>query len=114
MIFLINTFLGFLVAQLYDVFTRSKTSESSPEKFEFLFFLKDTWQKMVVSLLLSVSISILIWLNVGAITSSFGDYADLIYILAGFAPEIILQKAKKKLGILQPKKVEEYNRKESI
>ena len=114
--YIINTFLGFLLAQLYDVFNREKESEASPKKFDLLFFLKDTWQKIVVSLLLSSVISFTVHYNTDEILRYIGkdwdNISKLIYLVIGFAPEIILQWFKKKYGVLQPKNVDEYKRKQ--
>lgn len=115
MIYLINTFLGFLIAQLYDVLKRSKTSDASPQKFDLVFFLKDTWQKILVSLLLSFTLSIFLHLNIVNLSELIGkDWTganDLLYGVIGFAPEIALQWLKKKYGFLQPTEVDEFQRK---
>ena len=107
MLFLINTFLGFLIAQIYDILFREK-SESNPEKFDLIFFIKDTYQKIVLSLFLSLSISMLIYLNNWDIISLFGEKIEFLknmeYALIGFAPEIFLQKMRKKYGLFQTKR----------
>lgn len=64
MIFITNTFIGFFIAQLLDILKRNKKSEASPNSFKLMFFLKDTWQKIVLSLLLSFSLSLALYLNV--------------------------------------------------
>src|SRR5690606_5889639 len=108
MLFLLNTFLGFFIAQIYDVLTRDKNSINTPDKFNLLFFLKDTWQKIVLSLFLSLSISVLVWLNVGdfakLIGQEWGALNNIVYAIIGFAPEIVLQFIRKRLGVLQSKR----------
>lgn len=108
MLFLINTFLGFLIAQLYDIFTRNKNSESTPERFDLIFFLKDTYQKIILSLFLSLSLSTLIWLNVGDFAKLMGQdwegINNIVYAVIGFAPEIVLQVLRKRFGVLQSKR----------
>jgi hypothetical protein len=115
MIFLINTILGFVLAQLIDVLNRDKASKNSPQKFDLLFFLKDNRFKIIVSLLLSFSLSLAVWLNIENVAKLIGkDWTiinDLVYLAIGFAPELILQWIKKKYGFLQPKNVDEYIRK---
>lgn len=105
MLFLLNTFLGFLAAQLYDVFTRDKNSINTPEKFDLIFFIKDTWQKIVVSLFLSVTLSLLVWLNVEDFAMLLGkDWTvlnNLVYAFIGFAPEVALQFIRKRYGLLR-------------
>lgn len=112
---LINTFLGFLIAQLYDVLSRNKYTAASPVKFSLSFFLKDTWLKLAVSLTLSLNISLLVWLNIQDAASLVGQswvsVNSLVYAFIGFAPELILQTLKRKYGFLQPETVAEYDRK---
>lgn len=106
--YLINTFLGFLIIQIADILGRDRDSEASPEKFTFWFFIKDTWQKILLSLALSVCISLVIRLNLSGVHALFSGewtYGDLIYVLVGAVPEWVLQQVKKKFGITQPEKV---------
>lgn len=94
--------------QIADILNRNKQSEASPEKFNFIFFIKDTWVKIVLSLLLSVCISVVVKLNLTDVHSAFsGDnlYGNLLYVVIGAVPEYALQVAKKKLGFTQPEKV---------
>ena len=116
MTFLLNTILGFLIAQLSDIMLRDKASEASPKKFNIRFFLKDTWRKITLSLLLALLLSVVTHLNSGDISSLLGqDWQNIngwVYVLIGFAPEMVLQKLKKKYGFLQPSKVDNFNRKD--
>lgn len=104
MTYLINTFLGFFIAQLYDILKRNKASERTPKKFDIKFFFRDTWQKIVFSLMLSISISFAIKTNIEELSAIFGFLSNskLIYFGVGFAPELILQFFKKKYNFLQP------------
>lgn len=115
MTFLINTFLGFLIAQVSDILMRNKRSDASPEKFSLKFFFQDTWLKITISLLLSISMSLLVWLNIEDFASIFGKewttVNNIVYAVIGFAPEKVLQWMKKKYGFLQPEKVGEHIRK---
>jgi hypothetical protein len=112
--FILNTFLGFLIAQVYDVVRRDRNSGATPEKFNLVFFLKDTYQKLVLSLVLSLLIATAVHFNAKEVLSLFNGYenlSDLIYLPIGAAPEMVLQWAKKKYGFGQPEKVEGYQRK---
>ena len=112
--YLINTFLGFLIAQIYDIMKRDKWSKDSPKNFDLWFFIKDNWQKTTCSLALSVVISLAIHLNWGEVLDLFGtDWKlnNLVYLAVGAAPELVLQWAKKKYGFLQPNEVSGYERK---
>lgn len=112
--YLLNILIGFLTAQLIDIFRRNKDSENSPEKFNFIFFLKDNWQKILVSLLLSVSVGSFIELNqidVKPFLDFFGLNLtiEMFYFALGFSPEILLQILKNWTGFLQPKEVKLKN-----
>lgn len=114
--FLINTFIGFIIAQIWDVFRRNKYSNASPEKFSWSFFWKDNSVKIIVSLVLSFALSTAVYLNVGdfakLIGSEFEQLNNIVYLLLGFAPERMLQLAKKRFGFLQPEEVEGHTRKQ--
>ncbi|AEV34166.1 hypothetical protein Oweho_3215 [Owenweeksia hongkongensis DSM 17368] len=112
--YLVNTLLGFLIAQIYDILKRNKDSEASPEKFNLVFFLQDTWKKILMSLALSIAISIAIHLNWDNAVSLFSGEVtlnDLIYLVVGAVPELVLQWAKRKGGFLQSSTVQDYDRK---
>lgn len=94
--------------QVADVLRRDRESKSSPQGFHVMFFIKDNWMKVVLSLILSVCISVVVRLNLADVHSAFsGDslYGDLIYVLIGAVPEWVLQRVKKKFGITQPGQV---------
>lgn len=114
--FLINTLLGFAIAQVYDVLIRRKKySDASPQKFDILFFWRDTRQKIIVSLILSFLISIFIKINdvdiATLINSDWNGFNNALYGLIGFCPELVLQWLKRKYGFLQPDIVDGYVRK---
>lgn len=104
--------------QISDILRRDKESSNSPRKFNFIFFIKDSWFKIVLSLLLSISITIIVKLNLEDFYSVFSEesiYGKLIYVAIGAVPEFILQRVKKKFGFTQPTVVkvdeEEFKRK---
>jgi hypothetical protein len=105
--FLLNTFLGFLVVQIADILNRNKQSASSPVRFNFMFFIKDNWLKIVLSLALSFSISLSVYINAEEIISELwngtGDF--FIYWIIGAFPEFVLQLLKKRGNVLQPPEV---------
>ena len=114
--FLLNTLLGFIIAQVYDIFSREKESSASPKPFDIKFFLADTWPKMVVSVVLSLSISLAVHLNWELFGSLIGmdSFNELIYLVIGAVPELFLQRLKKKMGVLQQDQVKGYQRKEPL
>lgn len=120
MIYLLNTFLGFLVIQISDILSRDKASTASPVKFNIGFFIKDTWKKIVLSLFLSFSLATIAYLNLDVVMAQFENelWTKILYIAIGAFPEIILQKLKDKFGFAQPEQVESkgeiYDRKQIV
>ena len=112
--YIVNTFIGFALAQILDVLRRDKDSQASPKKFKILFFWKDNKQKILLSITLSVLMTLALKLNwtefVGLIGKEW-ELNNLVFLAVGFAPELLLQKLKKKYGFLQPEKVEGFERK---
>ena len=108
MIFLLNTFLGFLIAQVANVLRRERLSEDSPIHFNLLYFLKDTWLKIVLSLILAFALSIVVWINVGDFAKLLGqqwqELNNIAYVVIGIAPEFVLQYFRNKYGFLKPTK----------
>jgi hypothetical protein len=112
--YLLNTFLGFLIAQIYDVLKRERVSQASPQAFDPIFFFKDNWVKIVLSLLLSFALSLAIHLNapeVEKLMVSDFEVNNLIYLVVGAVPELVLQYFKRKGSFLQPKNVKGFDRK---
>lgn len=99
MTFLVNTLLGFLIFQIYGLLTREKNG-----KFDIIFFLKDTWQKIVLSLLLSLGLALATHYNYIDVFKLFGSDAQqvngLIYLIIGAVPEVVLQIIRKRFGVL--------------
>lgn len=115
--YFLNVLLGFLVFQIQDVSKRNKHSDRTPNKFCLLFFIKDTWQKIVVSLAFSLCLALIVHANLiqgeTVVTIEIGAFSfnalGLIYVTIGAVPEFILQYLKKKFGFLQPKKSNNSN-----
>jgi len=113
--FLLVAFLGYLIAQISEVMNRTKQpNEKHPRDFSIEFFLKDNWIKMLLSLMLVVSISLLVNYTLPGFLVLFQLPEDfimeevnlIIYALIGFAPEKVLQLMKKRGdNILQPKEI---------
>lgn len=110
-IFILNTILGFALAILLDINNRNKESEASPTKFNLRFFIKDN----IARFLLSITIMLLVFFNVSETAELFGKewtkLNNLVYAVIGFAPDYVIALAKRKIGFLQPKEVEGYERK---
>lgn len=110
MIYFVNTFIGFFIAQIVDIKTRNKESLNSPKPFKLMFFIKDTWLKIVTSLTLSMLITLAIYINVGEVDKIWMVDSWIFFIVVGAVPEVILQLAKDKLGWFQPSTVSVKNK----
>lgn len=97
--FILNTLLGFLIFQIYGLLTREKNG-----KFNLIFFLKDTWVKIVLSLSLSITLAIATHYNYIEVFKLFGSDLQqvngLIYLIIGAVPEVVLQVVRKRFGVL--------------
>jgi hypothetical protein len=114
--FIINTLLGFFIALFYDVLNRSKASESSPGKFDILFFLNDNKSRLILSLALSLALMLAIYFNVEDAALLLGkewtELNNIIYIVVGATPDLVVSFAKRKAGFLQPENTKGFKRKE--
>lgn len=111
--FLLNTLIGFLISQILDVLARNRATPSSPFRFSFAFFWKDSWRKIVVSLSLSLTLSTAVFLNWSDVSSLLGfkdSHEQFIYMGLGTMPENILQVLKRRFGLLQPPSVSGFKR----
>lgn len=97
--YIVNTLLGFLIFQIYGLLTREKNG-----KFNLIFFIKDTWVKIVLSLSLSITLAIATHYNYIDVFKLFGSDAQqvngLIYLIIGAVPEVVLQVLRKRFGVL--------------
>lgn len=97
--YIINTLLGFLIFQIYGLLTREKNG-----KFNLIFFLKDTWVKIVLSLSLSITLAVATHYNYIEVFKLFGSDMQqvngLIYLIIGAVPEVVLQIVRKRFGVL--------------
>lgn len=97
--YIVNTLLGFLIFQIYGLLTREKNG-----KFNIIFFLKDTWVKIVLSLSLSIALAVATHYNYIEVFKLFGSDLQqvngLIYLIIGAVPEVVLQIVRKRFGVL--------------
>ena len=86
--FIINTLLGFLIFQIYGLLTREKNG-----KFNLIFFLKDTWVKIVLSLSLSIALAVATNYNYIEVFKLFGSDLQqvngLIYLVIGDRKSVV-------------------------
>src|SRR5690606_9587001 len=105
--FIINTLLGFLIFQIYGLLTREKNG-----KFNLIFFIKDTWVKIVLSLSLSVTLAVATHYNYIEVFKLFGSDLQqvngLIDLIIGAVPELVLQVVRKRFCVLYSKENTTY------
>lgn len=104
--YIVNTILGFLIAQMAGVVRRNKNSKDSPNKFNIIYLLKDTWQKIIFSLVLSLLMSLALkynWDDFMVLFDKDWTLNNVVYLVIGAAPELILQKLRKRYGFLGSK-----------
>lgn len=113
-IFVINTILGFFIALIWDILNRNKTSPNSPYNFSPNFFLKDNKTRLILTFILSLLTMLAVYFNVDDAAQLIGkewtSLNGLIYLVIGAAPDLIISFAKRKVGFLQPKISNGYNR----
>jgi archaellum biogenesis protein FlaJ (TadC family) len=88
--------------------TRDKASAKSPKKFNPLFYAKDNWQRIIMSLLLSVLLAVLFYLvspEVFKIDAELDRWGVLAYVAIGAAPDLVIGYAKRKTSFLKPDKI---------
>lgn len=96
--------VGWFIVQVYGI---QKGIAKSKDDFNILFFLKDTWLKILTALVLSFGIGAGFYLTIvpGVFLYQWGDISfnviNLIYLAIGSIPEFILQKIRKRFRILK-------------
>lgn len=111
--YILCVILGFMIAQLFHIWMRDRESNESPEKFNLVFFVKDTWQKMVLSILSSFTLASLFYILIVIDPNALYDmewngviYSVkinlFIYAFIGAGVDAIFSYAKNKWGFLQP------------
>lgn len=113
--FLIVMVVFYIIALIYDLLLRDRTSNKSPKGFNLVFYLKDNKQRLILSFVLSLFISI----GVHMIREDIGDLAGkeiknlnmVLYAIIGAAPDLLISYAKRKVSFLQPEEVDGFKRK---
>lgn len=115
---LILNLSGFLLSILVDISKRNPGSNDSPYKFNLLFFLKDNWKRLIISISLSI-VLILSYNVIGAeelikyvldISEVNEALVSLIAFGIGYAPDVFIGYIKRKYNIFIPKEVEIKNK----
>jgi hypothetical protein len=101
---ILNILLGFALSNLILVQLRNKESSRTPYHFSLLFYLRDTWAKMLVSLLISFSIAYLIILN------NVAELNWVIWVTIGGSSDAAIEVFRKLTGITMPKEIEHKGR----
>ena len=103
------TLLSFAISLVYDISRRNKDSSSSPIKFDMVFYIKDNWVRIIVSVLLSSLIAILVRIiepEIFDVDENMSRIGILIYVIIGSAPDLLIAYAKRNTDFLRPETVE--------
>lgn len=104
----LNIIFGFLLNNIGILLARKRSSSGTPTKFSFSFWVKDNWQKWILSLLTAFIFQAFINLNVEGVEHMFGfKWAPFYSLLIGAFPDAIFELLKKSSGFLQPKNVKD-------
>lgn len=110
---IIITVISFLLALIYDLKRRDKDSEYSPARFDPLFYLKDNWARLLVSLSFSCLLALLVWMvfpELASLHEKMNEWGILAYILIGAAPDLVISYFKRETDFLRPKNVDGFPR----
>ena len=114
-IFVINTLLGFFIALAWDILQRERNSKRSPTKFSLSFFWADNKLRLIFTFMLAISLMLAIYFNAKETGLLFGkewtDINNLVYIIVGSVPDLVVSFAKRKAGFLQSTETKDYIRK---
>jgi len=103
------TLIAYILSVIYDLLKRDKNSLGSPTKFSPIFYLKDNYQRIILSLLFSMLLAVLFWMlepQLFAMDSELSAWGVIMYAIIGAAPDIVIAYAKRKTSFLRPDKVE--------
>lgn len=109
------TVIAFFLALLWDIKKRDKDSQFSPKRFDPIFYIKDNWARLLMSLIFSTLLAVLFWLvspDVFDIDQELSKWGILVYILIGAAPDLVIAYAKRKTKFLRPNEVDGYIRRD--
>ena len=103
------TLIAYILSVIYDLLKRDKNSLGSPTKFSPIFYLKDNYQRIILSLLFSMLLAVLFWMlkpQLFAMDSELSAWGVIMYTIIGAAPDMVIAYAKRKTSFLRPDKVE--------
>lgn len=112
---IIVTVIAYFLALLWDLKKRDKESESSPKRFDIVFYLKDNVWRLIISLFFSTLLALLFWMvfpEFAKVDEELTAYGILVYIVIGAAPDLVVAYAKRKSNFLRVEEVEGYKRKQ--
>ena len=103
------TLIAYILSVIYDLLKRDKNSLGSPIKFSPIFYLKDNYQRIILSLLFSMLLAVLFWMlepQLFALDSELSAWGVIMYAIIGAAPDMVIAYAKRKTSFLRPETVE--------
>ena len=102
--------LGLLLSNLGDVLTRNRESHTTPVKFNFMFWIRDNFIKVIHSVIIAVLLNIACNIDVAQTSHILTfEWKPIYSIGIGLFPDAVLSLLKNKLGWMQPKKAKDSN-----
>jgi len=103
------TLIAYILSVIYDLLKRDKNSLGSPVKFNPIFYVKDNYQRIILSLLFSMLLAVLFWMlkpQLFNMDSELATWGIVVYAIIGAAPDMVIAYAKRKTSFLRQKQVE--------
>ena len=103
------TLIAYILSVIYDLLKRDKNSLGSPTKFSPIFYLKDNYQRIILSLMFSMLLAVLFWMlkpQLFNMDSELATWGIIVYAIIGAAPDMVIAYAKRKTSFLRPDTVE--------
>jgi hypothetical protein len=97
--YFILTLLGYILSGLVDVSQRNKKSKRTPDKFSWKFFIKDNYERYLISG--AISLCLIVIYQKASFDFEEQTYEDLFALAVGFSPDLIISWLKRKFGFLK-------------
>ena len=97
--YFILTLLGYILSGLVDVSQRNKKSKRTPDKFSWKFFIKDNYERYLISG--AISLCLIVIYQKASFEFESQTYEDLFALAIGFSPDLVISYLKRKFGFLK-------------
>lgn len=111
----VNIAFGFILSNLIILYTRSKDSRRTPYHLSIVFWFKDNWARLIISLLISYTVAAIVDFNDLTFIPTEGLQGFFAWFTIGGSADTAIHLLNKYTGILTPKSInfkgEKYLRK---